>query len=54
MAFEKTDSQSIRRELAETGQDPFTIAALAMEQNQRLQRRIRVLEQLLNQRPTAH
>jgi hypothetical protein len=54
MAFETTDSRSLRRELAETGQDPFTIAALAMEQNQRLQRRIKHLEERLNQRPTAH
>ena len=44
MAAETTDSNIIRRELAQTGQDPFHIAALAIEQNKRLRRRIDELE----------
>lgn len=38
----------LRKELASTGQDPFTIAALALEQNERLQQRIRTLENKIN------
>jgi hypothetical protein len=49
MAADTTDSSSLRRELASSGQDPFTIAALALEQNERLQRRIKRLEQQLKQ-----
>ena len=49
MAADITDSSSLRRELANSGQDPFTIAALALEQNERLQRRIKRLEQQLSQ-----
>ena len=54
MAAEVTNSKDLRRELAESGQDPFLIAALAIEQNKRLQRRIHALEQRLNQRSMPH
>ena len=47
MASENTQSFYMRRELASSGQDPFTIALLALEQNQRLQRRIKQLEKRL-------
>ena len=40
----------LRRQLAETGECPFTIAALALEQTQRLQVRIRQLERQLIQK----
>ena len=52
MAAETTDTHNIRRELAQTGQDPFHIAALAIEQNKRLRRRIDDLENRLLKRHT--
>lgn len=52
MAAETTDTNNIRRELAQTGQDPFHIAALAIEQNKRLRRRIDELENRLLKRHT--
>jgi len=42
-----TSQEQTRRELASTGQCPFTIAALALEQNKRLQERITLLEKRL-------
>jgi len=42
-------TDNLRKELATSGQDPFQIAALALEQNHRLQEKIKQLEQMLAQ-----
>ena len=45
-----TSQEQTRRELASTGQCPFTIASLALEQNKRLQERISKLEAQLREK----
>ena len=47
MSRQHTTFRAIRRELAEGCSDPLDIAALALEQNERLQQRIRELEEQL-------
>ena len=42
-------TNNLRKELATSGQDPFQIAALALEHNKRLQDRIKQLEKQLAQ-----
>lgn len=43
----KTEHQRIRRSLAESGADPFAIAAEALEKADRLEAEVRRLNQLL-------
>ena len=47
MTSQPTSFRAIKRELSVTCHDPLDLAALALEQNERLQQRIRELESKL-------
>ena len=47
MPSQPTSFKALRRELAANCADPFQLAAVALEQNERLQQRIRELESKL-------